>query len=190
MLRQILTSVAAVVSASTPAFATDASANFVTRLFIDVCIPNVGRPENVRAWALDRKLAEVRDPLALNVFAGEGDRGAAWALPTSYGSFALAIRGKTQACAVYARAADPADVEAYFKRLLEGAARPGLVLKTVEDTTAQGSTGTIHTLIYSVSNVGQGERGNLYTLQTLEKAGGAFQASLQVVNYDNASPSR
>jgi len=51
----------AVACFSKTAIAEDPSASFVTRLFMDVCIPNVGRPENVRAWALEKKLAEIPD---------------------------------------------------------------------------------------------------------------------------------
>ena len=105
--RLILTSLLVVGITSTTAVADDASASFVTRLFIDVCVPNVGQAENVRAWALEKKLAEVTSPSALEVFVGAGDGGAAWAVPTSFGSFALSIRGRTHACATWARTADP-----------------------------------------------------------------------------------
>lgn len=186
MHRLILTSLLAVGITSTTAVADDASASFVTRLFINVCVPNVGQAENVRAWALEKKLAEVTAPSALEVFVGAGDGGAAWAVPTSFGSFALSIRGKTHACAVWARAADPVEVEANFRKILEGVARPGLVVKVVKDDNAPGPTGVIHTLVYGVSGASNEGRGNLYTLQTAEKTGGAFQATLQAAKYGNA----
>ena len=185
MRRLILSSLLVVGIASTTAVADDASASFVTRLFINVCVPNVGQPENVRAWALEKKLTEVTALSALEVFVGAGDGGAAWAVPTSFGSFALSIRGKTHACAAWARAADPAEVEGNFRKLLEGAARPGVVVKVVADANAPGPT-VIHTLIYAVSNAGNDRRGYLYTLQTAEKTGGAFQATLQAAKYENA----
>jgi hypothetical protein len=186
MRRLILTSLLAVGTTSTTAVADDASASFVTRLFINVCVPNVGQAENVRAWALEKKLADVTATTALEVFVGAGDGGAAWAVPTSFGSFALSIRGKSHACAVWARAANPVEVEGSFRKILEGVARPGLVVKIVEDANAPGPTGVIHTLVYSVSNPGNEGRGNLYTLQTTEKTGGAFQATLQAAKYENA----
>jgi hypothetical protein len=186
MRRMILTGLVAIVSFSTTAVADDASASFLTRLFINVCIPNVGQAENIRAWALEKKLVEVTTPSALEVFVGAGNGGAAWAVPASFGSFALSIRGKTQACAVYARAAEPVEVESNFKKILEGVARPGLVVKIVKNTEAPGPTGMIHTLIYSVSSVGNEGRGYLYTLQTAERSGGAFQDTLQAAKYDSA----
>ena len=184
--RLILTSLLVVGITSTTAVADDASASFVTRLFINVCVPNVGQAENVRAWALEKKLAEVASPSALEVFVGAGDGGAAWAVPTSFGSFALSIRGRTHACAAWARTADPVEVEGNFRKILEGVARPGLVVKVVKDANAAGPTGVIHTLVYAVSNAGDERRGYLYTLQTAEKTGGAFQATLQAAKYENA----
>jgi hypothetical protein len=184
--RLILTSLLVVGITSTTAVADDASASFVTRLFINVCVPNVGLAEKVRAWALEKKLSEVTAPSALEVFVGAGDGGAAWAVPTSFGSFALSIRGKTHACATWARAADPVEVESNFRKILEGAARPGLVVKVIQDENAPGPTGVIHTLIYAVSSASNEGRGYLYTLQTAEKTGGAFQATLQAAKYENA----
>jgi hypothetical protein len=186
MRRLVLTSVLAVGIASTTAAAHDSSSSFVTQLFINVCIPNVGQPQNVRAWAREKKLVEVTAPAALEVFVGAGEGGAAWAAPTSFGSFALSIRGKTHACAVWAREADPVEVEGYFRKILEGVARPGLVVKAVKDDNVPGPNGVIHTLVYSVSSVGDDARGNLYTLQTAEKTGGAFQATLQAAKYGSA----
>ena len=182
----ILISLLVVGVTSTTAVAEDASASFVTQLFMNVCIPNAGQAEKIRAWALEKKLVAVTAPSALDVFVGAGDGGAAWAVPTSFGSFALSIRGKTHACAAWARAADPAEVEGNFRKILEGAARPGLVVKVIKDENAPGPTGVMHTLIYAVSNAGNEGRGYLYTLQTAEKTGGAFQATLQATRYENA----
>jgi hypothetical protein len=185
-LRRLILTGLLVVGTTTIAVADDASAAFVTQLFVNVCVPNVGQAENVRAWALEKKLAEFTALPALEVFVGAGDGGTAWAVPTSFGSFALSIRGKTHACAVWARAADPVQVEGNFRKILEGVARPGLVVKVVQDANAPGPTGLIHTLVYGVSSAGNEGRGNLYTLQTTEKAGGAFQATLQAAKYENA----
>jgi hypothetical protein len=185
MLRFILTGLLAFGITSTTALANDASAAFVTRLFVNACVPNVGKADNVRAWALRKKLTEVTQPSALEAFVGPGSGGAAWAVPASFGIFALSIRGTTHACAVWARTADPVEVEANFKRILEGISRPGLVVKVVKDDKAPGPIGLIHTLIYSVSSEGDDDHGYLYTLQTAEKAGGAFQATLQAAKYES-----
>src|SRR5437879_8992974 len=96
----------------------DASANFLVKLFMDVCIPDVEAPQKVRAWAEEHHLQEVTNPIALDLFVGPGGKGVARAVPSTVGSFALSIRGRTEACAVWARAANPADVEALFSRIL------------------------------------------------------------------------
>jgi hypothetical protein len=171
---------------SQQASAEDAGASFLVKLFTSVCSPNVGHPEKVRAWALDKKLIEVTSPTALEVFIGPGGKGAAWAVPTSYGSFALSIRGTTEACAVYARNADPTEVESYFRKIMEGVARPGVTVTVAKDSTVSGASGTLRLLSYAVSDSDNPGPGFLYTLTTAEKPGGAFQASLQAARYSGS----
>ncbi len=161
----------------------DAPANFLVKLFMTVCIPNVGQPEKVRAWAAEKRLEEVTSPTALQVFVGPGDKGAAWAVPSAFGSFALSIRGGSQACAVWARAANPTDVETMFRTILDGVTRPGVDVSIVKDTRDQSPSGIVRTLIYSVSGTDKQRGGFLYTMQTAERAGGAFQASLQSARF-------
>jgi hypothetical protein len=142
----------AVIAAPRPAAADNASAaNFLTRLFMNACIPNAGQPENVRAWAAEKQLQEVTSQVALDAFVGPGGKGIAWAVPSPFGSFALSIRGTTQACAVWARAADPTIVENSFRTILVGASRPGVYVSVVRDARDAVPVGTVHTLIYSVT---------------------------------------
>ncbi len=47
-----------VVSAPASTLADEPNANFVLRLFIDACVPNMGQPEKTRAWAAERHLQE------------------------------------------------------------------------------------------------------------------------------------
>ena len=164
-----------------PAAGEDAAASFIVRLFVTVCLPNAGQPEKVRAWAADQHLEAVTSPIALNVFVGAGRNGAAWTVPSSVGSFALSIRGSTEACAVWAKAASPGDVETLFRKIVEGAAGPGVDVSVVKDARDRSRHGTIHTLIYSVSGTGTEKQlgGFLYTMQTAEHTGGPFQVSLQ-----------
>ena len=164
---------------SQASFAGDAASGFVVGLFMKVCVPNMGQPSKVQAWAEDRHLREITDPVPLKVFVGEGSQGKAWAVPTQYGSFALSIRGTTQACAVWARAADPDEVETDFKRLIEGSKRPGLNVTVFEDQVSSSPAGKVHELVYQLSAAGA-PTGFLFTMLTVERPGSAFQASLQV----------
>lgn len=161
------------------AFAADPAAGFVVGLFAKACVPNMGQPSKVQAWADDWHLREITDPVPLQVFVGEGTQGKAWAVPTRYGSFALSIRGTTQACAVWARAADPDEVEADFKKIIEGSKRPGLSVTVIEDQISSGPAGKIHELVYQLSAAGAAT-GFVFTMLAVERPGGAFQASLQV----------
>jgi hypothetical protein len=164
----------------------DASANFLVKLFMEVCIPDVGTPQKVRAWAEEHHLQEVTNPIALDVFVGPGDKGAAWAVPASVGSFALSIRGRTEACAVWARAANPPDVETLFRTIVEGASRPGVDVRVVKDTRDQSPSGVVHSLVYSVSGTDKQRGGFMYIMQTAERPGGPFQASLKSARYVGA----
>jgi hypothetical protein len=175
----------AILIASQPVWAEDPAASFLVRVFSDACIPHVGQPEKVRALAQKKHLKEITDPFPLKVFVGPGAKGHAWAVPSPFGSFALSIRGATQACAVYARAADPEDVESYFRKILEGAARPGMNIRIVNDTNNPGPGGIRHLLVYSVSLSDNPARGFLYMMQTFNTSNGPFQASLEAARYYN-----
>lgn len=166
-------------SGSPVSAAADARADFVAKLFIDACVPNMGQPAKVRTWAEEHHLNQISSLAALGVFVGPGDRGAAWAVPAASGNYALSIRGTTTACAVWAQAADPEAVEALFKTLIQGVERPGLKIAVDEDLTSPSPSGKVRTLIYNVT-VPEAAISYEFTMQTAEHPGGAFQASIQV----------
>jgi hypothetical protein len=121
----------------------------------------------------------VTDPTALGLFVGAGDKGGAWAVPSRVGNFALAIRGQTQGCAVWARIAHPGEVEANFVRIIEGVKRPGLKVDIERDSTSPSPVGQARVLAYSIF-ANNARKGFVFTMLTAERPGGAFQASLQV----------
>jgi hypothetical protein len=156
----------------------DPAAQFLTKLFITVCVPNLGQPAKVREWAQGHQLAEIQDLAALGLFVGPGDKGAAWAVPSAQGSFALSIRGKTQACAVWARVADPGETLALFQKLIEGVKRPGIEITIIKDDISPSPVGDAHALAYNVK-APNAPTSFVFTLLTAERTGGAFQASMQ-----------
>ena len=162
----------------TPSLADDPAANFVTRLFTEVCIPNLGQPDNVRAWADQKKLSPIDNPEALRVFVGGGNKGAAWYLPSRLGSFALSIRGTTEACAVWAREANITEVDTIFRKIMEGVKRPGLEVSIASDNKTVTASGNTRTVVYQVRATNQ-SKGFLFTLLTAEKSGGVFQITIQ-----------
>jgi hypothetical protein len=131
-----------------------------------VCIPNLGQPTKVREWAQERHLGEIQNPLALHAFVGSGDKGAAWAIPVAEGNFALSIRGTTQACAVWAQAADPGEVLVLFKQITEGVGSPGIEITVDKDTVSPspvGETGPIdgqhnHSIFRHPSSIFRGDQ--------------------------------
>jgi hypothetical protein len=161
------------------AMAADARASVVVKLFSAACIPNMGNPDGVRAWATAQRLSQIEAAAPLDVFVGPGGKGAAWAVPTPYGNFALSIRGTTQACAVWAQAAEPAEVERYFKTMIEGLKQLGINLRVDKDATHETAAGHAHTLVYNVIAPGA-PSGYEFTMLAVERPNAAFQASIQV----------
>ena len=155
--------------------AADDRAVYLIKLFSAVCVPNMGNPDGVKAWAAARNLGQIDGIAPLAVFVGPGGKGAAWAVPTKWGKFALSIRGQTEACAVWAEAADPRDVETFFKTMIEGVSRPGIKVRVDKDATV----GAVRALIYNIIAPGA-PTGFEFTMLTAERSGGAFQASIQV----------
>jgi hypothetical protein len=175
---RIATAVAALLAVVEPATAADPAAQLLAKLFITACIPSLGQPLKVREWAQEQHLQEIQNPSALNVFVGSGDNGAAWAIPAAEGSFALSIRGTTQACAVWARTANPGEALVLFKQIIEGVKRPGIEVTVVQDIVKASPSGEAHSLVYNVA-APDAPTSFVFTLLTAERTGGPFQASMQ-----------
>lgn len=161
------------------AVAEDPNAAFVTKLFLEACVPNMGQSNKVRDWANEHHLTPILNPIALQVFVGKGDGGDAWGAANGDGQFVLSIRGETKACAVWARTASPNEVLNYFTKVIEGVRRPGVEVKLVTDEKAPTPFGTAHTLAYQVGG-GLSASAFVFLLQTIEQPGGAFQVSMKV----------
>ena len=167
-----------ILAVAPPALAADPAAGFLTRLFITVCVQNLGQPAKVRQWADEHHLAPNEDPAALGLFVGPGGKGAAWAIRTEIGSFAFSIRGMTQACAVWAREANPDEATTNFRAIIEGVKRPGINVTIDRDRFAQSPVGRTHMLVYNVTKP-NAPTSFEFTLLTAERTGGAFQVSMQ-----------
>lgn len=178
MWMRTITAIVPLLALVQPVTAADPAAQFLAKLFAAVCIPNLGQPTRVRDWAQERHLGEIQNPVALNIFVGSGDKGAAWAIPAAEGSFALSIRATTQACAVWARAANPGEALALFKPIIEGAGRPGVEVTVDRDTVAPSPSGEAHALVYNVA-APNAPTSFEFTLLTAGRTGGPFQASMQ-----------
>jgi hypothetical protein len=178
MLIRISTTVALLLFTVVPVAAADPGADFLTKLFINVCIPNLGQPMKVREWAEQHHLGQIESSTALDVFVGPGGNGAAWAISAAEGSFALSIRGITQGCAVWARTANPGEVMTNFKKIVEGIKRPGIDVTVDKDTVSPSPVGEAHALVYNVT-APNAPTSFEFTMLTAERPGGAFQASLQ-----------
>lgn len=177
-MRITLTAFVLLTAFQSAAFA-DPAAQFLTKLFLTACVPNMGQPTKIREWAQAHQLAEIQNPVALGLFVGPGDKGAAWAIPSVQGSFALSIRGMTQACAVWARAADPAETLMLFQKLIDGVKRPGIEIAVDKDSVSSTPVGEVHALVYNLT-APNAPTSFEFTLVTAEHPGGGFQVSMQV----------
>ena len=182
-MRILVVTLVLITAAITPARAADdPAANVILRAFMGICIPDMGYPDRIRAYAQDNHLPVITDTTALTMFSGSEDKGEAWALPSPYGNFALSIRSKTQACAVWARHADPQLIETDFRKIVEGSKRPGLDLTIYQDKTTTGPYGKNRELVY-LEQIDGANWGFAFTMLTAEHDGGPFQASLQVARF-------
>lgn len=167
----------------TTASAGDPNAVFLIQLFNNVCVPNMGRSDAVRAWASKQHLPPITRPYALNAFVGPSnqERGAAWDVPSPTDKhFALSIRSVTQACAVYAQQADQATIEKMFITELNGVARPGLEVKKLGEEKRKTQLGLAKMITYLVTTSEPVGKGFEFILTTSEHPGAAFQASIQL----------
>jgi hypothetical protein len=169
-----------VAATGSPAAADDPNAVALTKLFIDVCVPNMSNPAGVRAWAEAHSLPRVEDPKWVDAFVGAGNPGGAWVTQIGGSHFAISNWGPTQACAVWAQAADPSDVESNFRRLIMGI--PGLTPRVDADRTIQPDQPggrSLRQLAYNIRAPGANSSYEFLMLTT-ERPGGVFQASLKV----------
>ncbi len=151
MLIRTVVIITFLLAAGQPALAADPAAAFLTKLFINVCVPNLGQPAKVREWAEAHHLGQIDSSAMLGLFVGPGGNGAAWAVPTAVGKFALSIRGMSQACAVWAQAANPDEVETSFKTIVKNFKRPGILVSVDKDTVSPSPVGDVHALVYNVT---------------------------------------
>ena len=153
------------------------------RLFTEVCTRNLGHPEGVTAWARDHHLAVIVDPQATAIY-GEG--GSSWNVGLPSGSFVLALRSSTHACAVFGDKLDAGAVETAVQKMVDELKAAGSQVSVLKDDQAQTNLGRRHGVVYSIGN-GR-SRSLLLNVITNERAGGAYQATIQVGVAGSGSP--
>ena len=162
--------------AASPARAGDYNAEAAFRLFTATCVRSLGLPAEVRTWAAESRLAPIPEPSALSTFVGPGPKGAAWVLPSPNNRrFTLSIRGGTGTCAVWAEAGDPETAEELFRKMVEGAKRPGVDISTESDEHFTTSTGKARLLTMGVADT-TGE-GYQFTLMAGDRTGTFFSGA-------------
>jgi hypothetical protein len=194
-LREIGLAAAAIALASftIPARGEDAAAQFTAALFDQVCLQNFGHLDRVGDWALNRDLAPITNPLALQVFmgfrvsahthehsvAGGGvlNLGQAWAVPAPSGRFVLSTRFDPESCIVWAQTADQAEVEASFKAMIDRASKPGFTVTLDQDKSMEVPSANVHVQVYRFWS--KPETSFALALATVNRSGGPFQAMIE-----------
>ncbi len=152
--------------------------------FNATCVRHLAKPDDVRAWA-NENYASIRDPDFLATVVGRIADGAAWQLPSPTGrELTLSLRGDGKTCAVWSEAANPEDVETEFKKMVNGAARDGITVKTTTDSTLPTRSGAGRLLSMSVMDQELGS-GYLFTFIAGDLFSGApISLSMQVMRLD------
>ncbi len=170
----------------------DAAGQFA-KLFADVCLAKFGHLDAVQDWATDRHLLPILNPDALAMFAGRPNMdgtirsvagggvpgsGRAWAVPDPAGRFVVATRDDPESCIVWAQQADPAAVEAAYRKAVADVTMPGANVKLVEDKTASIPDGHVHILVHRIWS-GSALTSIALTMAAVSRSGGPFQAMLE-----------
>jgi hypothetical protein len=189
----LATAAIALAWSAAPARAEDAAAQFAVAVFDQACVQNFGHLDRVGDWALNRDLAPIDNPLALQVFlgyrvsahthehsvAGGGvlNLGQAWAVPAPSGRFVLSTRFDPESCIVWAQTADQADVEAGFKAMIDRASKPGVAVTLDQDKSIEVPSASVHVQVYRFWT--KPETSFALALATVNRSGGPFQAMIQ-----------
>jgi hypothetical protein len=133
----------------------ETQADYATSLFMQSCVANLTKPADLTRWIQEHGLHKVPAELESRILAGQ--TGEVWSDASEQGVFLLIvvpIDARVNQCSVWAQHADAARLNEHFKRLLEGTARPGLVVEAVSDGPIKGPGGEYRQLVYYVHKEG------------------------------------
>jgi hypothetical protein len=185
ILRSILFAAMLYLPMSAPATALDSDSISVINQFNATCVRHLAKPDQVREWA-DSRYRVIRDPGTLATVVGKISGGAAWQLPSPTGrDLTLSLRGDGKTCAVWSEAADPEAVETEFLKMVNGAAREGITVKTTTDSTlpTRSGSGRLLSMLVRDTDVGSGY---MFTFIAGDLFSGApVSLSIQVVRVDS-----
>jgi hypothetical protein len=185
ILRSILFAATLYLPMSAPATALDSDSISVINQFNATCVRHLAKPDQVREWANSRYRV-IRDPDTLATVVGKISGGAAWQLPSPTGrDLTLSLRGDGKTCAVWSEAADPEAVETEFLKMVNGAAREGITVKTTTDSTlpTRSGSGRLLSMLVRDTDVGSGY---MFTFIAGDLFSGApISLSIQVVRVDS-----
>jgi len=173
-------------SSSAPAaeVAAEASnARTAIRHFGEACLKRLGNAAGVRAWAEQNRLPPMSHPRMRAIMIGEGE-GSAWGLPSQTEQrLGLSLKVPSDRCAVWAEAADAAELRGLFDLVIKGLASPSLDIKKMQDVASPAASGDGRTITYllSIKGAHAGFQISLITSTGSIYEDAPLQASLQAV---------
>lgn len=151
-------------------------ANFVTELFMDSCVANLGNNKAASTWVQKKNYVRADEQFSKAVL--QGKSGEVWGAPNSIGQFLVVLAGDTH-CAAWARTANSALVNQHFETLVKGVARPGLTVTPHIDKPFEGAGGKYRQFGFLIQKDGA-PHGWLMLATTSESKQAEVQARLTV----------
>jgi len=177
----------AVLALAVPARTMDSDSVVAINQFNANCVRHLAKPDQVREWA-EARYRPIRDPETLAVLVGKVHSGAAWELPSPTGrDIMLSLRGDGRTCAVWSEAANPDAVEEEFRKMIKGAAREGITVRTTTDSTlpTRAGKGRLLTMVVKDEEL---EEGYTFTFIAGDLFSGApISLSMQVIRMEKVS---
>ncbi len=149
-------------------------------LFGDICIANMGRPENVERWAIQQRLKPVTDAATLKAIAEGAVTHPGWQLePEKDPRFVLSVRKNRYACVIWAKRSDPSLLRQFYLDTIKEIERAGFEVTKVHDETREQGAIKRSVVIY---RGGKGSSSPHFDLMlfTSDDPAAQMQASLQI----------
>ena len=159
------------------------NARTAMRHFGEACLKRLGNPAGIKAWAEQNKLPPVSHPRMRAIMIGEGE-GSAWGLPSQTEQrLGLSLKVPSDRCAVWAEAANAAELKNLFELVIKGLASPSLDIKKMQDVASPSTSGEGRTITYlmAIKGAHAGFQISLITSTGSLYADAPLQASLQVI---------
>ena len=185
VILRIVLLAAVIMGGQSVAYAADPASAFLGKVFTEACVHNFGKPDAVRSWAAQNRLAAISDPNLVKAYSDDKPNAAVWSIPNAPGNVFLSLMYSGLACSVSVEAANPAEAEAVFNGIVTNAAGSDASPTVTTDESRPSGHGQIHVLSYQV-NAASPKAVMRFSLMTVEQPGAVFQARFLLLGGDSS----